>query len=48
MEAFSFVLKITSNSQNTTSWEGRVWCGFESKKLLHIFFILVYKECWGC
>lgn len=21
--------------------EGRVWCGFESKKLLHIFHLLV-------
>lgn len=28
---FSFVLNTTSNSQNTMSWEGRVWCGFESE-----------------
>lgn len=33
MMLFSFALKTASNSQNTSSREGRVWCGFESKHI---------------
>lgn len=31
----------------TSNREGRVWCGFESKKLLHIFHLLVYDWVGG-
>jgi len=33
MMLFSFALKTASNCQNTSSREGRVWCGFESKHI---------------
>ena len=33
MEAFSFALKTASYSQNTSSREVSVWCGFESELL---------------